>query len=56
MGCDYIGSDHEVFEWVKIKGVHTLPKEIREHFLNQMMRIFYRIEEFNGNVKFEIED
>ncbi len=58
MGCDYIGLDDEVFDFVRIKGVHTLPKEIREYFLDKMMNIFYRIEEFWGseNVKFEIED
>lgn len=27
MECDYIGSDDEVFDFVRIKGVHTLPKE-----------------------------
>lgn len=56
MGCDYIGSDEDVFELVKIRGVDTMPKEIREYFFDKMMKIFYRIEDFNGNVKFEIED
>ncbi len=56
MGCDYIGSDEDVFESVKIRGVDTMPKEIREYFFDKMMKIFYRIEDFNGNVKFEIED
>lgn len=56
MGCDYIGSDDEVFELVKIRGVDTLPKEIREYFINRIMEIFYRIADFNENVRFEIED
>ena len=56
MGCDYIGSDDEVFELVKIRGIDILPKEIREYFINRIMEIFYRIADFNENVRFEIED
>lgn len=56
MGCDYIGSDEEVFEFVKIRGVETLPKDIREYFLDKMMDIFYEIAAFNQNVKFEMEN
>jgi len=56
MGCDYIGSNDEVFELVKIRGVDALPKEIREYFMNRIMEIFYRIADFNENVRFEIED
>lgn len=56
MGCDYIGSDEEVVEFVKIRGVETLPKDIREYFLNKMMDIFYEIAAFNQNVKFEMEN
>lgn len=55
MGSDYIGSDEEVFEFVKIRGVDTLPKDIREYFLDKMMNIFYEIAAFNKNVEFEIE-
>lgn len=55
MGSDYIGSDEEAFEFVKIRGVDTLPKDIREYFLNKMMNIFYEIAAFNKNVEFEIE-
>ena len=36
MGCDYIGSDEDVFESVKIRGVDTMPKEIREYFFDKM--------------------
>ena len=56
MGTDYIGSDEGVFELIKIRGIDTLPKEIREYFLDKMMGVFYRIEDFNRNVRFEIED
>lgn len=56
MGCDYIGSDAEVFDVVKIKGVHTLPQDIREYFLEKIMDVFYDIAEENKNVRFELID
>lgn len=55
MGCDYIGSDEKVFEFAKIRGVDTLPKDIKEYFLDKVMNIFYEIAAFHKNVKFEIE-
>lgn len=56
MGCDYIGSDEDGFEWVKIKGIHTLPKDIREEGIPPIIEVFNEIADFNKNAKFEIID
>ena len=56
MGRDYIAGNGEEFVLIKIKGIHSLPKDIREKDIPEIMDVFSDIEKIWGNVEVRIEN
>lgn len=55
MGMDYIGTNRDSFTHVNIRGIQTLPKNIRDYFLEKIMAVFHEIQDEKKNIQFEIE-
>lgn len=55
MGLDYIGTNRDSFTRVKIRGIQTLPENIRDYFLEKIMAVFREIQDEKKNIQFEIE-